>query len=333
MISNWNRLMKDNPVNIQLGIYINKHDVKLIEVEKSSTQQFRINKIVQTKLDIPLNIDTIFNDQRLSQIGNQLYHIVKSYNLNIQYGIFTLESRLTVVKKLPYDNSLSDSELIDQVDWEVKEFSCSPEDEYIVDFQKLQPTSRRKANEMLIVSVREKIIRKLRNLFSTSRIQVKVIDLDIFAAKRAIEVNYDLRVGDIIALVEINSEGLLFTLIEDKEFCLSHEVPVMKLDMDLASLESADEEDITKFISKELRRIILDNKLGENIEGLNRIFLYGDMVKDNILENLQNNYNVRIDRANPFRRLLFAPNVSVDENIWSRPETFTVCVGAALRKR
>ena len=134
-------------------------------------------------------------------------------------------------------------------------------------------------------------------------------------------------------LVEINPQGLLFTIIEDKEFCLSQEVTIEKLGLEVDSLESTDEEDITKFISKELRRIILDNKLGENIEGLNRIFLYGDMVKDNILESLQNNYNVRIDRANPFRRLLFAPNVSVDENIWSRPETFTVCVGAALRKR
>lgn len=325
--------MIDNPVNIQLGIYIKDHNIKLIEVERSSTQQFRINKIVQTKLDIPMDVDTIFNDHKLVQIGKQLHQIIRSHNLNTQFGIFTLESRRTLVKKLPYDNSLSDSELIDQVDWEVKEFSCSPEDEYIVDFQKLQPTSKRKVNEMLIVSVREKVIRKLRNLFSTAQVQVKVIDLDIFAAKRSIELNYDLRIGDIIALVEINPEGLLFTIIEDKEFCLSQEVPVKKLKPELDSLESSDEEDITKFISKELRRIIVDSQLGENIEGLNRIFLYGDMVKDTILESLQNNYNVRIDRANPFRRLLFAPNVSVDENIWSRPETFTVCVGAALRKR
>ena len=55
------------------------------------------------------------------------------------------------------------------------------------------------------------------------------------------------------------------------------------------------------------------------------------MVQDDILESLQNTYNVRIDRANPFRRLRFAQNVSVDESIWSRPETFTVCVGSALR--
>lgn len=325
--------MNDNPVNVQLGIYVKENNIKLIEVESSSTQQFRINKIVQTQLDTPLNFESISNEQKLAQIGNQLHQVVKGHNLNTSYAVFTLDSKLTLIKRMPYDESLSEPELIDQVDWEVKEFSYSPEDEYIVDFQKLQSTTNRQGHEMLIVSVREKIIHYLRKLFSAGQTQVKVIDLDVFAAKRAIEVNYDLRVGDIVALVEINPRGLLFTIIEDKEFCLSQEVTIGKLGLDVDSLESTDEEDITKFISKELRRIILDNKLGENIEGLNRIFLYGNMVKDNILESLQNNYNVRIDRANPFRRLLFAPNVSVDENIWSRPETFTVCVGAALRKR
>ena len=325
--------MNENPINIQLGIYIKGNNIKLIEVESSSTQQFRINKIVQTKLNTPLNVDTINNEQHIAEIGRQLDHIVRNNRLNTQNTMFALESGLTLMKKMPYDEGLSDSDLIDQVDWEVKEFSYSPEDEYIVDFQKLQPTSRCQNNEMLIVSIREKIVRQLRNLFSMSKLNVKVIDLDIFTAKRAIEVNYDLRIGDIIALVEVSSEGFLFTIVEDKEFCFSQQVPLSKLGVQRNSLEDADDEEITKFISKELRRIIIDNKLAENIEGLNRIFLYGDMVKDNILESLQNNYNVRIDRANPFRRLLFAPNVSVDENIWSRPETFTICVGAALRKQ
>lgn len=325
--------MNENVVNIQLGIDIKGNNAKLIEVETSATQQFRINKIVQTTLDRPLNVNTICDDHKLMEIGNQLQQIIKTNNLSTQCAIFTLESPLTLVKKFPYDEDLSETDLIDQVDWEVKQFSYSPEDEYIVDFEKLQPTTKRQINEMLIVSVREKIVHHLRKLFSTGKIKVKVIDLDIFAAKRAIEVNYDLRVGDIVALVEVNSGRLLFTIIEDKEFCISQEVSVNKLSSDASSLESFDEEEVAKFISKELRRIILDNKIGENIEGLNRIFLYGDMVKDVILESLQNNYNVRIDRANPFRRLLFAPNVSVDENIWSRPETFTVCVGAALRKK
>ncbi len=324
--------MNENPVNSQLGVYLKDNNVKLIEVESSANQQFRINKIVQTKTNTPLNLETIYNDQKLEEIGSQLQQIVRGYKLNTQFAIFALESQLTLTKKLPYDGDFSESDLIDQVDWEVKEFSYCPDDEYIVDFHKLPPTSRRQREEMLVVSVREKIVRQLRKLFSISKLNVKVVDLDIFTAKRAIEVNYDLRIGDIIALIEVNSDGLLFTIIEDREFCLSQEVSLSKLGVQANSLASLDEEEITKFVSKELRRIILDNKLGENIEGLNRIFLYGEIVKDSILETLQNNYNVRIDRANPFRRLLFAPNVSVDENIWSRPETFTVCVGAALRK-
>lgn len=325
--------MNDSLVKIQHGIYLKENNVKLIEVESSAAHQFRINKIIQTKLNTPLNAETIYNENRITEIGNELQQIVKSNNLHTQYAIFTLGSHFALIKKMLYDEDLSERDLIDQVDWEVKEFSYSPEDDYIVDFHKLKPTNRRQGNELLVISVREKVIHCLRKLFSIAKIRVRVIDLDIFAALRAVEVNYDLRVGDLSALVEINSNGLLFTILEDNEYFTSQEVAPNKLGLNLSSLESSDEEEIAKLISKELRRIILDSKLGENIEGLSRIFLYGDMVKDDILESLQNSYNVRIDRANPFRRLLFAPNVSVDENIWSRPETFTVCVGAALRKK
>jgi len=315
------------------GIHLRKNSLKLIEVENAANKQYRINKIVQSKLNFPLTIATLSDENIIAKIGNELSQLFSQHSLSSQRVIFCLESPMTLIKKLPYDENLSEEELIDQVDWEVKEFSYSQEDEYIVDFHKLNRSHKRGAPEMVIVSVREKLISRLKRLFANGRIQVKVIDLDVFAAMRAIEVNYDLREGEMNALIEVNPTGLLFTIIEDKEFYYSQEVSLTKLGLEIDSLESSDEEEVAKFISKELRRIILDNKLGENIENLNRIFLYGDMVKDNILENLQNSYNVRIDRANPFRRLLFAPNVSVDENIWSRPETFTVCVGSALRSK
>lgn len=325
--------MNESPVSAQLGIYIQEDNVKIIEVESSATQQFRINKIVQTQIDTPLNVATICDEDKLISIGNQLQQIIRNHNLSVQHVIFTLDSQFTIIKKLPYDQSLSEAELIDQVDWEVKEFSYSPNDEYIVDFYRLKPTTRRNSHEMIVVAIREQLVKNLRKMFSATRIRVRVIDLDVFSATRAIEMNYDLRIGDIVALVEVQPAGLLFTIIEDKEYCLSQEVPLSRLKVETDSLDSLDQDEIAKFIAKELRRIILDNKLGEKVEDINRIFLYGDMVKDDILENLQNNYSIRIDRANPFRRLLFAPNVSVDENIWSRPETFTVCVGSALRKK
>jgi hypothetical protein len=41
--------MSENLASAQLGIFIKEDNIKVIEVENSSTQQFRINKIVQTK--------------------------------------------------------------------------------------------------------------------------------------------------------------------------------------------------------------------------------------------------------------------------------------------
>ncbi len=162
---------------------------------------------------------------------------------------------------------------------------------------------------------------------------LNVIDLDVFAAIRAIENNYDLRVGELIALIEIDNKGLQFTILKDKNFFLSQEVFVFKSGNDEENLAAIDDIEIARVISRELKRIIQDHHLGENIECLNRIFLYGDFVRDNILENLQNNFNVRIEKTNPFRNLFIGPKVSTDERISSHPETFTVCVGSALRTK
>ena len=186
-------IMSDNQGDVQLGLYLRKDNLKIIEVETSGPQQFRINKIIQTKLDTPLNTDTLADSAKLDELGKQLLQIVEGYNLNTKYGIFTLESPITLVKKIPYDEDLSEEDLINQVDWEVKEFSYSPEDEYIVDFQKLKTTLKRQLNEMVVISVRESVVSHLKRLFSQSKIKVKVIDLDIFAAIRAIKANYDFK--------------------------------------------------------------------------------------------------------------------------------------------
>jgi Tfp pilus assembly PilM family ATPase len=86
----------------------------------------------------------------------------------------------------------------------------------------------------------------------------------------------------------------------------------------------------TRLISKELRRIILDNQLGRGIEDLKEIFLYGEAVEDKVLEGLQNSYDVRIDRANPFKKVKLMASAR-DELNRERAERFMVSVGAALR--
>ena len=80
-------------------------------------------------------------------------------------------------------------------------------------------------------------------------------------------------------------------------------VPAGPGSVSTTSANEIQEDSTTRLISKELRKIILDHQLGKSVEDLNEIFLYGEAVEDRVLEGLQNSYDVRIDRANPFKKI------------------------------
>jgi len=317
--------------DVRFGIYLKRNNFKMVEVEKSSPNQFRINKLFQVNLDSSLDLNSIQSDFQMAEIGNQVHEIFNVFKTEPKKAIFTLENSFAIVKKIPVDSNLSKDEIVDQVNWEVKQFSYSPDDDYIVDFQELETSNEKPVEEIIIVSVRERIIKQLKRIFSTAKISVRVIDLDIFAAIRTVENNYDLKTGELVGLIEIDSHGIQFIILKDTKLYDSQEISLSQMGIEENNLESVDVDEIAKIISRELKRIVQDHQLGESVETLNRIFLYGDEVRDGVLEKLQSGFNVRIDKINPFRNVFIGPKVSIDEKISSHPETFTVCVGSALR--
>lgn len=320
--------MTDGSQEPLLGVVIKDEKIKLIEVEATANNQYRINKITEGKLEHPLNSQAIVHNKYIDEFAEQLRSLIDKFAFNDRNAAFSLANQHVIIKKYPYDADFSDEELVDQVDWEVKQFSFSDKDDYIIDFEKLSSHHNGTQREMVIVAVREAVINYIKQIFSKANIRLKLIDTDVFAAIRAIQKNYECREGEIYSLICIEDKCIEFTLLKGINFFTTHSV---QFEFEIDKPKSEISEDLSQLISKELRKILLDNKLGEKIENFNRIFLYGDRVQDDMLELLQNTYNVRIDRANPFRRLRFAQNVSVDEYIWSRPETFTICVGSALR--
>ena len=323
--------MQNSSEQIRFGISLKRDNFKLVEIENSSSGQLRINRLIQVKLNSTLDVNNIQNDLQISEVGKNIFEIVNVFHTKPKHSVFTLESPFVLVKKFPVDSNLAENDLIDQVDWEVKKFSFSPDDEYIVDFQQINSSSEEPIKEIIVVSVREKIVQQLKKLFAAAKISVGVIDLDVFAAIRAIEFNYDLNAAGLLGMVEIDHSGLQFTILKDKNFHISQELSLSKLNREEQDLAKVDSIELARIISRELKRIVQDYKLGDNLNCLDRVFLYGDMVQDDIIESFQNSFELRFDKTNPFRNLFIGPNVSIDEKISSHPETFTVCVGSALR--
>ncbi|KPL08422.1 hypothetical protein AMJ86_00535 [bacterium SM23_57] len=293
--------------------------------------QYQINKIVQNKMNSPFDIIKHKDNQRVDDLSGIINQAVKSNNVTLERTAFSLDSQMVLMKKVPIDFGLSKVDIKEQVNWEARQFILESINEYIIDFNQLTGEHKKGYQEILVIAVRKAIIDFILKIFSQTNLKIEVIDVNIFSAIRAIRANYECRHGEKIALVDISNDKIMLCFLIGGEYFLSNEFRFFDESDEKKGAFPTDEE-LTKLISKEIRRLILDHKLGENIEDLDRVFLYGEMVKDEVLETLQNYYDVRIDKVNPFRRLRFASDVSVDEAIWARPETFVVSIGSTLRQ-
>lgn len=307
-----------------LGISLVDDQLRMVEGKKSFNE-FQISQVTQGRVRQPFTFEVFSDKNTARRFAEDITRLYETQDFQVKRAAFSLDSRMVLVKKFPIDKNLTGNKLQEHIFWEVHQFAISPIEEYIIDFEQLNSNSSESLGYMLVVVVRKTIVQFLKEIFKHTSLQLKVVDVDIFSAQRALQINYDYGHRDRIGLIDVEEKKIHFSILEGENYFLSQDVifPVN-------SSHLHEEESVTRLISKELRRIILDHQLGKRVEDLDEIFLYGEAVEDSILEGLQNTHDIRIDRANPFRRIKLVSQAK-DAVAKTRTERFMISVGAALR--
>lgn len=315
-----------------VGVCFSDKKVKLVEVEFSGGQ-YQINRIMQLDANLPKNFFSglDLNESSISQMSAILNQTIDKAGLKLSKTVLTLDSRMVMVKKVPVDSDLPEQEMKNQINWEAEQYVPHSADDYIIDYNQLKGADEKPFNELLLVMVRRAVVDFWLRVFKNTQLELSIVDVDLFAAIRAIKSNYEYQKNEKIGLVDIGKEKVKITLMIEGDYFFSSEFDFHSTDRSVSSPEP-DVDDLSRLISKELRRIILDNKLGTYVDDLDRIFLYGEKVSEDLVEGLQNAYNVRINKVNPFRKVRFLSSEVGGNFVRNSPETFVVCVGAALRK-
>ncbi|MCI0514938.1 pilus assembly protein PilM [candidate division KSB1 bacterium] len=318
----------------RVGITFTKDRLKLVEVE-SVGGQYQINKILQQKASVALELpkDPDHIHATIDGISNYLNEILTGAGIQNMPAAFILDSQMVLIKKIPTDQDLVGEELRNHVRWEAEQLVSHPLDEYILDYNHLTRHGQRNHSELLIVVVRKAVIDMVREIFRRTSLNLQVIDVDLFAAMRVIKANYDYAENEYIGLIDVSQNQAKISVMVQNDYFLSTDFLFATDQSGRSSPTSPDDEQLTKIISKELRRVVLDHKIGKNIEDLQQLFLYGEMVRPHLIENLQTLYDIRISKVNPFRKVRFSAaeiNEVEDNLIRNFPETFAVCIGAAL---
>jgi len=315
--------------NGMVGISIRDTTLRMVEATHAPGEA-RISRLSQGRVRSAFNFSSLQDHTLIRRYAEDINRLYETADFQISSGAFILDSNMVMIKKIPIDANLQGDRLKDHVRWEVEQCMINPLEQYILDFETLPPENGKDIGQAIVVIARRQVIDYLKEIFKNTDLQLSAIDVDVFAAQRVVTSNYDAVDDEFTALVDIRKESFQISILKGAAYYLCQDLEFQSEDQ--ANLMKRDGEQLARFVSKELRRLIIDNKLGKSVEDIRAIYLYGDGANDQILESLQNTHNVRIDRANPFKKIKIASQGG-DPILQSQPETFVIPVGAALKGR
>lgn len=231
-----------------------------------------------------------------------------------------LSGSMVLIKKIPVALGLSDDVVRSQMQWEAEQVLLSPVEDYVLSHQRLPFPTPSGNPQYLQVLVRRRVVQVLRSFAKTAGLTIREIDVDCFAAVRAIVANYDLDPKGTAVLADVRPGRLGFVLIHQQDFYLAHRVPLP---------EDARPADAARILLKELRRLLFGHQ-GKGKEDLEQLLLTGDGPLQDILSELKGQIPAEI--LNPFRRIAVSPGAKKTESFTADAGRFVAPVGLALKR-
>lgn len=310
-----------------IGMSLRDDHLSMTEVAFGADARKVVN-LAKSDLRVPFTFETINDRSTIQVLSEDISNLFKKSGFEYKQIALSIDSDFVLIKKIPIDTSLNEKEIREQVNWEVSQLMINQIENYVIDHELLNNTDRfNQAKQTIVVTVRKAIVDYLREVFAATDLHLHAIDVDVFSAQRILGETYEFAPDQKIALVDIRKRNIQFSIIYNG-FYLVLEVP-FPTDEGIEAGPGKDEH-LARIISKELRRIILDNKLGKSVEDMSEIFLYGDSVEDGIIDQLSQAHNVTINRFNPFEKTNLSEDLS-NSFTADHPEMFVISLGAAIK--
>ncbi len=315
--------MAKHPPKHTLGICLDEHTMRLAEVEKIAGR-YRVTVLHEHALELPFNLSTLRDPERLDRFSESIFSIITGQELETEDVAIAVSPRFSLIKRIPYEGSLSQKELEEHVRWELEQYIVSPVDEYAFEFQAFKPPAGKKHPNLLFVGIRKIIVEALETITGNLELRLRNTTVENLAQINLIDYSYEYTPEERTALVEIADQGIFFTLMENSEYVGHRIIPYEELN---GSKEMAgkDPEGFVNQITKHLRFLFDDYWSDDTKSGFDNILLTrhsGNIPVDSILEAAG---HTPIQIAQPFRKI--EPSDILQETL-DRGTIFAEYIGA-----
>ncbi len=198
----------------QLGLMMAKN--RFYFLEAGTSRPLRLLSAGALDLDVPFDFQSLADRELLSHFSGAISEMIDRFAISAPALSFCLDRRMVQLKRIKIDREFSETEVRQQVEWELEQMLVSPRSEYHANYERVR-NERDHYDHVIIAVVRKAIISYLTDIFKTTRIKLDLVDVDLLAATRGLLLLKPQSRG-LAALIDVQEDLLGITLLKNQGY-------------------------------------------------------------------------------------------------------------------
>jgi Tfp pilus assembly PilM family ATPase len=305
-----------------LSIFLSGDTIRFIEAEDWNGT-INITNVAKTPLPKKFDFSVIGDDDYVPQIADLIDKTLETFSVDVMDARVCIDRRLALKKNFAIDKGLTDDEIRQHIEWELEQVLIAPRDEYNVDYLCTTLIGSKK-DVVVFAAIRTAIVKYLRDIFQKSKVSMQTMDLDLFAAVRALTATTN-ELSGAHALVDFSPSGIGVTCLLDGAYTLSVDLPTV---VDDKRFEDWSTDVLAATIDQALQKVIENVEENFRVVDLQTIFLSGPLPHSSLVDELAGlrpDSDVKV--FEPFGQVHKQLNIESQTLIDEQGEEFIACLG------
>ena len=336
-----------------LGLDIGSSQTKIVELSAGKSKKllnFGISKVLP---DAIVEGEIIDREAVLDSIRT----LIETKGFSTKDVVLGIAGRDVIIKRITMDR-MSEADTREQIKWEAEQYVPFDINEVTLDFDVVNPNFGENQQEVILVAAKNELINNLTSLLKDLNLTPIIIDTTAFSVQHVYEHNYEVVPDEIICLMHIGAGMTVINVIKggsslsardvyygvnayisklQKEVGFNYEdaanaakgtVPVGVSQDSIQGVFESFVSDLGTHIERSLQ--FLSTVTGE--EKVSRMYLSGGGSSiPNLLDYLKRRFGIPIEILNPFKNIVYDPNIFAPTGADVTGSILAQAVGLALR--
>lgn len=208
-----------------IGLDIGNYSAKLVLLKERGGRFVLVNFAVVDLGEEP--IETLEPAQKNSIIQGAIKQLVTSAGIKAKDVAISLSGDQVIVRyiKLPY---MTKDELKGVIRFEAEQYIPFSMDQVVLDFSILGEVTEegQKKVEVLLVAIKEEVVNQYIQLLRGVGLNISLIDIDSMSLHNALEINYEKKEGETVAIINMGGKFTNLNIVEDGITRFSRDIPI-----------------------------------------------------------------------------------------------------------